>query len=322
MRTAIPPGRLPREVLDWEIEGILEMGVQAETGRALGRDFGLNDLFEQGFEAVAVTVGGWDAMLKPGGAAPSAEGFAGLYLMLPLSMAWAKGRQTDPGARIAIVGSNRSVVGAARRCIKNGSEKVTVICPLPARQASFTAQDFGDVQDRVDILYKTVATELSGAGDRLNEIVCRSINRVITTLAVDAVIVAGGRIPDMIMVPDALGSKDEPGETPAGPVRWRSRIPYPASKRSPDMFAGMDAVSDHWAAVEAIGAGRRVAATVNGVFWGESVEGPEFDIGRGRATVFPGSSGQPAGREPTPAHARGRSGTETGPEPGNPARIR
>ena len=279
LRTAIPPSRLPRDVLDWEIEGLLDIGVEAETGRSLGRDFGLNDLFEQGFEAVVLTVGGWDAMLKPGGAMPSAEGFAGLHLMLPLSMAWAAGQRIDPGGHVAIVGSNRGVVGTARRSINNGAQKVTVVCSLAKSRAPFQPEDFGDIQDRVTLMYKTVATGLRGQGDRLNEITCLTLNRTESALAVDGVIVTGGRIPDMVIVPEASGS--EPEEAPAGPVGWRTRLPYPASKRSPDMFAVMDAVSDHWAAVEAIGAGRRAAATVHKQFWGEPVAGPESDIGRG-----------------------------------------
>ena len=39
LRTVIPASRLPRDVLDWEIDGILEMGVEARTKQALGKGF-------------------------------------------------------------------------------------------------------------------------------------------------------------------------------------------------------------------------------------------------------------------------------------------
>ena len=39
------------------------MGVHAETGRALGKDFTINSLLEQGFEAVFLATGGWDSRL-------------------------------------------------------------------------------------------------------------------------------------------------------------------------------------------------------------------------------------------------------------------
>ena len=38
MRYGIPEYRLPKKVLDWEIEGILDMGIKAKTGTRLGRD--------------------------------------------------------------------------------------------------------------------------------------------------------------------------------------------------------------------------------------------------------------------------------------------
>jgi NADPH-dependent glutamate synthase beta subunit-like oxidoreductase len=49
LRTVIPESRLPRDVLDWEIEGILEMGVEAQTGKALGKDF--TQRFHRGISA-------------------------------------------------------------------------------------------------------------------------------------------------------------------------------------------------------------------------------------------------------------------------------
>ncbi|RUA01378.1 MAG: electron transporter RnfB, partial [Deltaproteobacteria bacterium] len=39
LRSAIAANRLPMDILDWDIDGILEMGVRAETGKTLGQDF-------------------------------------------------------------------------------------------------------------------------------------------------------------------------------------------------------------------------------------------------------------------------------------------
>ena len=111
LRTAIPENRLPRDVLDWEIEGILDIGVEAETNTSLGRDFGLADLFGQGYDYVLMSVGGWDALLNPGDALTSAPALPGLHLLLPLTLAWAQGRDVDLGGRVwwwSAAGANRS----------------------------------------------------------------------------------------------------------------------------------------------------------------------------------------------------------------------
>ena len=66
LRSAIAAERLPREILDWDIDGILEMGVKAETGKVLGKDFTVDTLLRQGFEAVFLAAGGWDSRMARG----------------------------------------------------------------------------------------------------------------------------------------------------------------------------------------------------------------------------------------------------------------
>ena len=61
LRTAIDRYRLPQKILDWDIEGILEIGVEARTQQLLGSDFSIDALLEQGFEAVFLALGGWDS---------------------------------------------------------------------------------------------------------------------------------------------------------------------------------------------------------------------------------------------------------------------
>ena len=97
LRTALPENRLPRDVLDWEIQGILDIGVEAHMGKALGRDFSLSSLFEDGNEAVIMAPGGWDTMTAGGRSPEEAVGLPGVHLLLALNMAWAMGRQVDLG---------------------------------------------------------------------------------------------------------------------------------------------------------------------------------------------------------------------------------
>jgi len=57
MRFGIPDYRLPREVVDKEIKQILELGVELQTEKKLGRDFSLSQLEADGYEAVFLAVG-------------------------------------------------------------------------------------------------------------------------------------------------------------------------------------------------------------------------------------------------------------------------
>ena len=50
LRVGIPDYRLPKDVLDQEIDNILRLGVELKTNTALGRDFTLDALQEQGYQ--------------------------------------------------------------------------------------------------------------------------------------------------------------------------------------------------------------------------------------------------------------------------------
>jgi NADPH-dependent glutamate synthase beta subunit-like oxidoreductase len=53
----VPEYRLPRELVRMEINAILTLGVELKLGKALGRDFTLQDLKENGYEAVFLGIG-------------------------------------------------------------------------------------------------------------------------------------------------------------------------------------------------------------------------------------------------------------------------
>ncbi len=44
LRSAISRYRLSMDILDWDIQGVLELGVEAKTGQMLGKDFTIADL--------------------------------------------------------------------------------------------------------------------------------------------------------------------------------------------------------------------------------------------------------------------------------------
>ena len=74
LRSAIARQRLPMAVLDWDIEGIVDMGVSVETRKALGPDVDIAELLGQGYQAVFLAMGGWDSRLaRTGGRAKSLQ---------------------------------------------------------------------------------------------------------------------------------------------------------------------------------------------------------------------------------------------------------
>jgi NADPH-dependent glutamate synthase beta subunit-like oxidoreductase/formate hydrogenlyase subunit 6/NADH:ubiquinone oxidoreductase subunit I len=59
LRYGIPEYRLPKDMMDREIDGVWQLGVDLQTNVKLGEDFTVDDLFAEGFDAVYLAIGCW-----------------------------------------------------------------------------------------------------------------------------------------------------------------------------------------------------------------------------------------------------------------------
>ena len=117
LRTGIPDYRLPREVLDRDVERILELGVHFEGGRRLGADFSLDELAKE-YDAVLVALGaGEDTTLDLPGEGPE---------MVP-ALTFLADRGL-PSKQVLVVGGGNSAIDAARTAVRRGAEAVTIGC--------------------------------------------------------------------------------------------------------------------------------------------------------------------------------------------------
>lgn len=59
LRYGIPEYRLPKDLMDRELQHVWDLGVDLQLNVKLGRDFTIDDLFAQGFDAVYIGIGAW-----------------------------------------------------------------------------------------------------------------------------------------------------------------------------------------------------------------------------------------------------------------------
>lgn len=142
LRYGIPPFRLPRVVLDREIENLKAMGVKFHTNVVVGKSITLQQLKEDGFNAVFICSGaGLPKMMGVPG-----ENLNGVYsaneflTRVNLMGAWEKDSTTPlrVGKKAAIFGGGNVAMDAARTAVRVGFEEVYIIYrrtekELPAR---------------------------------------------------------------------------------------------------------------------------------------------------------------------------------------------
>lgn len=139
----IPEFRLPKKIVAMEVETLKKLGVKIETNVVIGKTLTIDELFEQGFEAVFVGSGAGlpNFMRIPG------ESFSGVYSaneFLTRSNLM-KSYLDDPdtpimkGGNVAVVGGGNVAMDAARTALRLGAEKVYIVYrrsmeELPARR--------------------------------------------------------------------------------------------------------------------------------------------------------------------------------------------
>ena len=123
LRYGIPDYRLPKDVLDEEIETITQMGVVIKTNHALGRDFSITSLLESGFQAIFLAIGAHQSQRMN----VEGEDLPGVQPGIGFLRSVASGQKVDLGRWVVVIGGGNTAIDAARTAIRQGAEEVTII---------------------------------------------------------------------------------------------------------------------------------------------------------------------------------------------------
>ena len=138
----IPEFRLPKDIVQKEIDGLKALGVDVQTNMVIGRVLSIDELLEQGYEAVFIGSGaGLPRFMNIPG-----ENLKGVYsaneflTRVNLMKAYQPGSDTpiEHARRVAVVGGGNVAMDAARCAKRLGAEEVFIVYrrsekELPAR---------------------------------------------------------------------------------------------------------------------------------------------------------------------------------------------
>jgi NADPH-dependent glutamate synthase beta subunit-like oxidoreductase/NAD-dependent dihydropyrimidine dehydrogenase PreA subunit len=287
MRVGIPGYRLPREVLDREIETIRSAGVEIRTG---SRVESLGVLREDGFDAIFLALGAHKG-IKMG-----IEGEDGPGVMDAVSFLRdaGQGLGVEPGERVTVIGGGNAAVDAARTALRLGARDVMILYrrsrdEMPANREEVEAALEEGVSLRLlsapkritrkggTLVMECLRMELGepDAGGRRRP---EPIEGSEFELEADTVIAATGQEPD---VPEGMDL-----DTVAGGRLKADRLTMAVGSNG--VFAGGDVVSGPASVIEAIASGRKAASSIDMYLGGtgnidESLAGsdvPDASLGR------------------------------------------
>lgn len=266
LRVGVPEYRLPKKVLDKEIQTILDLGVEVKTGVRVGEEVQLPELLEQGYHAVFVGVGAHkDIALN----IPGDHGLEGAVSAVAFLRSVNEGNPPDVGTRVAVIGGGNTAIDSARSARRLGAEEVHILYRRSSDEMPAARQEVEEaVEEGVQISYLTSPLEILGENGKVCGVKCiknelgepdasgrrspKPVPGSEFTLDVDVVIAAIGQAPEAPFI-----GKDV--ETSERGNRIAARDPDTLATSHPGIFAGGDAVTGPATAVAAIAAGKRAA---------------------------------------------------------------
>jgi len=286
LRYGIPEYRLPKKILDWEIDGILEMGVEVKTDVTMGKDFTLKTLKDDGFGAIFLGTGAWDTR-SLGVEGEDLEGvLPGTHFLIDRGLE----KETPVGDKVAIIGGGNTALDAARTSWRLGADEVTIIYRRSRKEMPANDIEIEEAgKEGVLFHYLAAPTKLMGEKGKLTHLEYiemelgepdesgrrRPIPKKGTekVIEVDNVINAIGQFP----VTDFLK------EDGVNLTKWNTiEVANEATGETniQGVFAGGDGVTGASIAVEAIGAGRRAARSIHCYLSGQEIGLPKETIGK------------------------------------------
>ena len=274
----IPEFRLPKEIVEDEIETLKMLGVKVEYNRIIGKTLLIDELRDMGYMAFYIGVGaGLPSMRKIPGMNLNGVLTANEFLTRANLMKAYKFPEYDTpikiGKVIAVIGGGNTALDSARVALRLGAKKVIIIyrrteTEMPARKEEYhhaieegivfkfltnPVKILGDKEGSVEKieLIKMKLGEYDQSGRRRPI----PIENSEFLIKCDMVILAIGTLANPILTDSISGLK----------LNKRGYIQVDESGKTnlEDIFSGGDIVSGSATVISAMGAGRKAAKTIN-----------------------------------------------------------
>jgi glutamate synthase (NADPH/NADH) small chain len=274
----IPEFRLPKSIVQAEVDYIKKLGVELRLGYLIGRIYTIPELLKRGFDAVFIGTGaGLPSFLGIPG-----EGLGGIYsaneflIRVNLMKAYAFPEYDTPiriGKHVAVIGGGNVAMDSARSALRLGAEEVCIVYRRSREEMPARKEEIENAEEE-GIICKFLANPTRFIGDekgwvKAMECICMELGPPDEsgrrkpvpvkgsefTMDVDTVIVAIGRTPNPIIQRTTEGLEV---------TKWGTIVVDENGKTSLEgVYAGGDIVTGEATVISAMGAGKKAAKAIH-----------------------------------------------------------
>ena len=262
LRVGIPQYRLPRDIVETEVQRLVQMGVEIRTGT---RVVSLDLLFEMGYRAIFLTIGAHQGLKLQIEGEDGPGVVDGATLLREVNL----GLKPVLGEKIVVVGGGNVAIDAARTATRLGSHQVKILyrrsrAEMPANEEEVKQA----LEEGVLIDFLVAPTKIRRHNGRLKVVCIRMelgepdsrgrrqplpIDGSAYEEEVDTIVTAIGQAPQS---PGVFGVRLSKGST-------IQIDPVTLTTNRAGVFAGGDAVTGPATVVEALAAGRKAAGRID-----------------------------------------------------------
>ena len=265
----IPAFRLPRRLLNAEIDRLRAIGIDIKLNSPIGKDISFDDL-RKNHAAVFIAIGAHvERKLRiPGEELPGVTG--GVEFLRQVNL----GNPVAPGKRVLVIGGGNSALDAARTALRSGAGEVTIVYRRTRAEMPADEREVDDAErEGIKLMFLIAPKSFKpGADGRVAALEClkmklgppdasgrpapEPIPGSEFVLSCDAVIATIGQSPDVAALGERLGLETTKwGTLAADPLTLETGVP--------GVFAGGDCVTGPDVVINAKLAGKKAAISID-----------------------------------------------------------
>jgi NADH-quinone oxidoreductase subunit F len=275
MAVGIPEYRLPKAVLNQEIEVIGRMGAEIKTGVKIGTDISLSQLMDQ-YQAVFLAVGAHNnqALGLPG---DELEGvLSGVTFLQDVNL----NRAADlSGKEVAVIGGGNVAADAARSALRLGAKAVSLYYRRTKEEMPAMPEEIVELEkEGVKLNFLVAPAAIVGEGGQVKDLTLTKMElgefdrsgrrRPVPVAGSDFAVAA-----DVVIV--AIGQAPETGGLGAGLELTKGGTvvvdPQTLATSIPGVFSGGDCVTGPDTLIAAVAAGKKAAQSIDKFLGGDGV---------------------------------------------------
>ena len=165
LRVGIPEHRLPRDVLDREIEVITNLGVEIKLNSLIGRDVTVKGLLEKGYDAVYLAMGAHRGIFLNIEGEELEGVIQGVDYLREMNLAGT----VSTGENVAVIGGGNVAIDVARSAVRLGAKTVTIYyrrtkAEMPAWEEEIEAAE----EEGVKIVFLSAPVRINGKNGKVS----------------------------------------------------------------------------------------------------------------------------------------------------------